>query len=285
MSTEYLFLLFLIYAFIGWVGEEIWTGIGQRKLTKRGMLFGPICPIYGFGALGILYLLQPWKDTWVRLFFASMIVTSVLEYITSWLLEKTLHAKWWDYSGRPFNLNGRCCLLNSAAFGAGGLALEHLIHPVVTKVLFSKLLEPYIRWITLGLAVVLGLDILFTLRRLVDLNATLAKFRTYSEQLKERFGGEEWFREQNLHTMIESVKEKAKADSSKFSRKFMESFESYTKRQKTFEFWLKKFPTMSTKEYHNAFDYLKHMTQSYWAEQKRLISETKQKKQKKQNKK
>ena len=273
ISIDYLFLFFIAYSFIGWICEEIWTTFSQKKITKRGMLFGPICPIYGFGAVGILSLLYPWRNTWLRLFFASVLVTSVLEYITSWLLEKIFHAKWWDYSGQPLNLNGRCCLLNSAAFGVGGLALEHLLHPFMEKLLYSKALSPYISYMAIGLAALLSADILLTLRRLVDFNTTMAKFRSYSEQLKERFAGEDWFKEQSLHEMIESVKAKAKSDTTKFSKKFLETLESYTKRVHIIEFWLKKFPTMSTKEYSAPFEYVKKITMNYWEEQKRLFKE------------
>ena len=92
IDSAHLFLFFLSYAFLGWICEEIWCTVKSRKITKRGMLHGPICPIYGFGSVLILYLLEPWRTTWVRLFFASVIVTSILEYFTSWLLEKLFHA-------------------------------------------------------------------------------------------------------------------------------------------------------------------------------------------------
>lgn len=88
IDMQHLFIMFLIFSFVGWTCEEIYCSIGQRKLVKRGMLYGPICPIYGFGGVIIIYCLYPWRDTWVRLFFASMILTSVLEYFVSWLLEK-----------------------------------------------------------------------------------------------------------------------------------------------------------------------------------------------------
>ena len=109
IPQQHLFLLFLLYSFVGWVCEEIWVSTLYRKIEKRGMLAGSVCPIYGFGALIILFAVYPWRGTWVRLFIASAVCASALEYFSSWLLETLFHTKWWDYSKQRFNLNGRVC--------------------------------------------------------------------------------------------------------------------------------------------------------------------------------
>ena len=264
IDFAHLFLFFLSYAFLGWICEEIWCTVKSRKITKRGMLHGPICPIYGFGSVLILYLLEPWRTTWVRLFFASMIVTSILEYFTSWLLEKLFHAKWWDYSKEKFNLNGRVCLLNSAAFGVGGLALEHLIHPLVEKLIYWKTASPYINYIAAGLLSVILLDLLVTVHKLVDFAATMEKVKAYAANLKERYEGEEWFKPESFRTMIESIKEKAALEKSRFTQKSLETLESYAKKQKIVEFWLKRFPIMITKEENNVFEHMKSVVLESW---------------------
>ena len=87
IDSQHLFLLFIFYSFVGWICEEIWVSSLYRKIEKRGMLHGPICPIYGFGALIILFGIYPWRETWFRLFVASAILASILEYFSSWLLE------------------------------------------------------------------------------------------------------------------------------------------------------------------------------------------------------
>ena len=264
IDSAHLFLFFLSYAFLGWICEEIWCTVKSRKITKRGMLHGPICPIYGFGSVLILYLLEPWRTTWVRLFFASVIVTSILEYFTSWLLEKLFHAKWWDYSKEPLNLNGRVCIVNSAAFGVGGLALEHLIHPLVEKFLYLDFAAPYINYIAGGLLAVILLDLLATVHKLVDFAATMEKVKAYSVMLKERYENEEWFKPESFHTMIESIKERAKTETSRFTKKSLETLESYAKKQKIVEFWLKKFPTMSSKEENNILEHMKSVIRESW---------------------
>src|SRR5574344_42831 len=207
IDMPHLFLMFLIFAFVGWSCEEVYGSIGQRKLVKRGMLYGPICPIYGFGGVIIIECLYPWRDTWVRLFFASMILTSVLEYFVSWLLEKIFHAKWWDYSQNPFNLNGRVCLLNSVLFGFLGIFEWHFLEPFVYKIVYWKVLQPWIEYIYVGLALILSTDILFTINKLVDFNKTMEKFKLFSEQLKERYKSESWFKSESMHTMLASIKE------------------------------------------------------------------------------
>ena len=93
-----LFLAFLVYSFLGWVCETVYCSIGQRKFVNRGFLNGPLCPVYGFGAVAVLLFLRPLRENLLLLFFGGMILTSVIEYITGFALEKLFAAKWWDYS-------------------------------------------------------------------------------------------------------------------------------------------------------------------------------------------
>ena len=95
-------LYFFIYSMLGWVCECLYCGIGAKRFVNRGFLEGPYCPIYGWGALFVLYALRPFRDHIVLLFLAGMVGTSVLEYVTSYVMEKLFHSKWWDYSQRRF---------------------------------------------------------------------------------------------------------------------------------------------------------------------------------------
>ena len=112
-----LFLHFVFYSFLGWVAETIYCSLLQGKFVYRGFLSGPVCPIYGFGAIFVITLLQPFKENILMLFLMGVVITSTLEYITSYLLEVIFHMKWWDYSKRKFNINGRVCAWNSSLFG------------------------------------------------------------------------------------------------------------------------------------------------------------------------
>lgn len=126
-------LYFIIYSFLGWCCETVYCSILQKKFVNRGFLYGPLCPIYGCGALLVLYLLRDVRASILPLFLSGMVVTTILEYLTSVLLEKLFHMKWWDYSAMPFNINGRVCLLNSCEFGALSVFVVMVLHPAVTR--------------------------------------------------------------------------------------------------------------------------------------------------------
>ena len=121
-TIETWFLWLMIYSIIGWVYESTICSIGHRKLINRGFLNGPVCPIYGTGAVLVLLVLGRIQNP-VLLFFAGALVTCSLEYLTSWLMEKLFHARWWDYSKRKFNIGGRVCLIGAVVFGAFSVVL------------------------------------------------------------------------------------------------------------------------------------------------------------------
>ncbi len=256
-DIEHLFLMFIIFAFIGWVCEEFYVSFANRRFVYRGMLYGPICPIYGFGGIIIVYCLYPWRNSWLILFLASMILTSLLEYASSWILEKMFHAKWWDYSSRKFNIHGRVCLLNSTLFGLLGVAQWHFVEPFVYRLLYMEFLQPYVRTIYIIIALILATDIMLTIRKLVDFNTAMGRLKTFAEQLSERYEGEAWFRSHSLHEMIASVKEKAAVDKTKFNRKLLEAAENYSRRQAVIEDWLKRYPSMKAPEYGTVLDHIR----------------------------
>ncbi len=130
-----IFSYFIIYSILGWICEIIWSSITEKRFVKdRGFLFGPLCPIYGFGALMILYLFGEYKNDILALFLISMIACSVLEFITSYVMEKLFNERWWDYSNMKFNIEGRVCLLNSVAFGVLAVLLVHFMQPFFISV-------------------------------------------------------------------------------------------------------------------------------------------------------
>lgn len=110
-------IYFVIYAFLGWVCEEIFCVVSTHQFVKRGFLFGPICPIYGYGAIILLFLLKDYKNKPIKLFFLSAIIFSVFEYITDFFLQALFSTKWWDYTGQFLNLNGRITLSFSLIWG------------------------------------------------------------------------------------------------------------------------------------------------------------------------
>lgn len=136
-DLKVLFLLFIIYSVTGWIIEVIATYPDTKCFVNRGFLIGPYCPIYGNCAIAMILLLHNIKDP-ILLFILSIIICSVGEYVTSYLMEKIFHARWWDYTKNKFNLNGRICLVNSLAFGVLGFLLIKFVNPFVVG-LITKL--------------------------------------------------------------------------------------------------------------------------------------------------
>ena len=136
------FLYFIIYSFIGWLMEVVLKSKDEHKFVNRGFLIGPICPIYGFGVLLIILLVGNSKSDLLAVFLKSILVCSVLEYFTSYFMEKLFHARWWDYSKNKYNINGRICLETMLPFGILSTLVIYVVHPLIIKFvsLFSNTL-------------------------------------------------------------------------------------------------------------------------------------------------
>lgn len=128
------FLLFISYSILGWIIEVILTCIKSKKFVNRGFLIGPYCPIYGWGALLITILLRKYTSDIVAIFTLGMILCGILEYFTSYLLEKIFKARWWDYSTKKFNINGRICLNTMIPFGLLGVIMMRIINPTFLSI-------------------------------------------------------------------------------------------------------------------------------------------------------
>lgn len=129
------FLLFIIYSIIGWILEILFSLVELKKLVNRGFLIGPYCPIYGAGCLLLILLLSKYSDDTIVLFVLSIFICSILEYVTSWLMEKIFKLRWWDYSNMKFNINGRICLETLIPFGIIGVIVVKYINPFLLDAL------------------------------------------------------------------------------------------------------------------------------------------------------
>ncbi|KAI4452000.1 hypothetical protein C823_006568 [Eubacterium plexicaudatum ASF492] len=128
MHIATLFIWFILYGILGWIYETVYCSITELKWDNRGMLIGPYCPIYGVGAVLDILLCSKLPDAWT-VFLVCMLGSAILEYTTSYTLERIFHAVWWDYSHLPLNLNGRICLPCSIGFGFAGWIVLYGIQP------------------------------------------------------------------------------------------------------------------------------------------------------------
>ena len=127
------FVEFIFYSFLGWIWESIYCTAKEKKWADRGFLFGPICPIYGSCVVltSVLFSLVPALSDpefplWA-IFILCCLGSAVAEFGTSWVLEKRFHARWWDYSDMPLNIQGRICVPVSICFGLAGVLIVFLI--------------------------------------------------------------------------------------------------------------------------------------------------------------
>ena len=123
--------LFFLMAVFGWLWEGFLYLFKDDMYVNRGFLTGPWLPIYGMGAVMLELLFHRWRNRPIMIFVSSMLICTVLEYLTGWYLELTWEVKWWDYSEMPWNLHGRICILSSLLFGAGGMLLVWVVSPLL----------------------------------------------------------------------------------------------------------------------------------------------------------
>jgi uncharacterized membrane protein len=190
---------------MGWCMEMISTGSWHKNFTNRGFLIGPYCPIYGVAAVLMIWFLQKYENDLAALFVMAIMICSVLEYLTSYVMEKIFKARWWDYSKRTFNVNGRICLTNSLVFGILGVLLISYIHPFLNAIL-NKITEPYFYIISTFCFTVFIIDLVVSFKITVNLKNSL-----------------QYLRKDNTEEISKKVKQKL-AESSKLFYRILKAF-------------------------------------------------------------
>ena len=220
MSIIYNYMLyFFIYSFLGWVCESIYCSCLQKKVINRGFLNGPVCPVYGVGALIIITGLWSYRDSMIAVFVMGIILTSLLEYVTATILEKLFHAKWWDYSKHKFNINGKVCLLNSTMFGFMSLFVIEILHPFVIDVLSKMNSLVLFVFLILAMMCMIG-DLVVTAKALNSLTVRVDALASIVDDMKKihakfkLYEDEEFLRK--LKISPEEVVQRLKAVSEKY---------------------------------------------------------------------
>ena len=177
---------FFIYSVLGYISEVIYCSVPQRRFVNRGFLYGPYLPIYGFGSLIVTVLLDPFREAPLAVFLLAFVLTSCLEYFTSWLLEKLFSVKLWDYSKHKVNINGRVCLLNSTLFGLLGLAAEYLVQPWISDIL-SRLPGAVKHYAAMFIIALGASDTAVSVMKMKAFREGLERIRELRSEAEERF--------------------------------------------------------------------------------------------------
>lgn len=128
-------MTFITYSLIGWLWETFYCSIKAKHLVYRGFLLGPYCPVYGFGVTAVLLLVPEHSGSLLNLYFNVVVIVTIIEYITSWLLEKLFNMSLWNYSNVPMNIDGRVAVPVSLFWGVGCVLLIKVINPNVQDVI------------------------------------------------------------------------------------------------------------------------------------------------------
>lgn len=178
-------ILFFAFSFLGWLMEVMLVIFKERKIVNRGFLIGPCCPIYGFGGLIMTLLLQNIKNNPILLFLLSLLICSVLEYETSYVMEKLFHARWWDYSNRKFNINGRICLTNMIAFGLLGCLIIYILDPIYFEKI-KYLSTQILNIICIILLALFLIDSIFSIKIIKNIKLIKKNMKDNTEEITRR---------------------------------------------------------------------------------------------------
>ena len=200
LGLSYYFILmnFFIFSICGWIYESTFVYIRSHKPVNRGFLTGPVLPLYGTGATLVYIILRPVSHRPSLLFLCGMIVATVLEYITSYMMEKLFHTKWWDYTNEPYNINGRIALIPSLFWGFLSLLLFDTLEPLAIK--FINLI-PYKTGIVI-LCILISLflaDLVYTVITTINFRKQLEIFYNLRKELEKQLEDKQF---KSLHDII-----------------------------------------------------------------------------------
>ncbi|MEG1888937.1 MAG: putative ABC transporter permease [Lachnospiraceae bacterium] len=220
MTVLQFILVFFIFSFVGWVYESVLCSeVKYHKLINRGFLMGPYCPIYGAGII-LNWLILSKTENLIAIFFTSAVVCCIVEYVASYFMELLFHARWWDYSQIPFNLNGRVCLFGGIVFGLGNLGLIKFAYPFTLNLL-NKMSVTVQAVAAIILCFIFIMDIIITTKNASKFTNKVQQLRDKaSEFTKAVTGGKAFthgekrflkafpnFHSKNYQSIIEKIKE------------------------------------------------------------------------------
>ncbi len=197
-------LYFFFYSALGWLVESCYCSVRPRKWVNRGFLTGPLCPIYGTGALVFLVLVEPIRQipmkaelfgksisfTYAAVFLAGLVFADIVEFTVSLIMEKLFHARWWDYSENFLNIQGRICFKHSIYWGTASIVFLCLIHPFFEKY-FSRLPEKAVYIILILIIAVFLVDVADAVRKALDVRKLMDKLKYFRDYISSVFAFED----------------------------------------------------------------------------------------------
>lgn len=187
METSFFDILsyFVIYSFLGWILESIFRSICEKKIINTGFLVGPVCPIYGVGAIIMITIMGKLYGKIIGIFLVSLVVLTIWEYLVGVFLEKAFKTKYWDYSDHKINFQGRICLTNSIFWGLLGVGFINYIHPYICSIINQidiNLLKNVIYIFT----IIMIIDAIVSVIKVKNIKTTWKKVEELNEEIKAR---------------------------------------------------------------------------------------------------
>ena len=180
-------IYFFFYSALGWLVESIYCSVAAGKIINRGFLTGPICPIYGTGAVVMTLVLTPLKEYPILVFIVGLVVCDIVEFATSYIMEKLFHARWWDYSNKWLNIQGRICFRHSMYWGIASVLFIYFVHPNIGEKIFSDMPTKYLYIILAVILVIFAFDLANAVRKAMDIKAMMDKLKKLRDNITAKY--------------------------------------------------------------------------------------------------
>lgn len=180
-------IYFFFYSALGWLVESIYCSIAAGKIINRGFLTGPICPIYGTGAVVMTLVLAPLKEYPILVFIVGLVVCDIVEFATSYIMEKLFHARWWDYSNKWLNIQGRICFRHSMYWGIASVLFIYFVHPNIGEKIFSDMPAKYLYILLAVILVIFAFDLANAVRKAMDIKAMMDKLKKLRDNITAKY--------------------------------------------------------------------------------------------------
>ncbi len=249
---DYIFYFFF-YSFIGWFFESCYCSLRPKKWINRGFLRGPICPIYGTGGLVMMLALLPLRNLTKSLylneliiFVVGMVLCDIVEFMTSYIMEKLFNARWWDYSNKKFNLQGRICLTHTLYWGTCSCLFVFILEPIVNLYIVGQVSESSRNILTYIFLTVFAFDLLDTVIHALGIRNFSSTFKKISEEISEF-----------AVLVYTTVGGKSESDSETLKKELDDKFNELNTKYEKFKNDFKNIKSKSKKRLFKAFPFLK----------------------------